>query len=276
MELDRFKDVKLHGIGKILHQIVLILTYPFRHIFKFLAFLFVAGVILASIPMMKGVSYTHIVDWYLLRYHEAKKEAESNMTVETTPVLPAESEKVFKEVAAPKIIRKHPAAENSGHNGARRAFKRAEAPFRRIEVKEKPEMSVTVEKPSLNEQVIKNQALPKVESNNQNRYYRIDKTLPLVYEDNPVQIEGRALVFSANDLTVGDTYLYLYGVYTDPQKYDMQKAVQYLEELTNGKTLVCQLVAYTYQNIATGVCFLDGRSVNQNLVDAGFADNIAL
>ena len=68
----------------------------------------------------------------------------------------------------------------------------------------------------------------------------------------------------------------LYGIYTDPAKYNQDDANQYLKELADGKILECKILAYTYRNIATGVCFLDGRSVNRNLVDAGFADNVAL
>ena len=97
-----------------------------------------------------------------------------------------------------------------------------------------------------------------------------------MYEDTPTTVEGETFVFSANEISVGNTYIILYGIYTDPEKYNQDEAGQYLKELADGKMSECKIVAYTQHNIATGVCFLDGRSINQNLVDAGFADNIAL
>ena len=108
------------------------------------------------------------------------------------------------------------------------------------------------------------------------KYYRRDDTLPLVYEDTPQTVKGETFVFSANEISVGNTYIILYGIYTDPEKYNQEDANQYLKELADGKMLECKIVAYTLHSIATGVCFLDGRSINQNLVDAGFADNVAL
>ena len=68
MDFGRLKDIKIHGWGKVLHIIVMGLTYPLRHFFKFLAFLLVFIVILMAIPMMFGVSYKDIPSWYLLRY----------------------------------------------------------------------------------------------------------------------------------------------------------------------------------------------------------------
>lgn len=107
-------------------------------------------------------------------------------------------------------------------------------------------------------------------------YYRVDKSLPLVYEQTPKEITGTAFVFKPNELSVGNTYMYLYGIYTNPKKYDTQKALTYLKELADGQTLTCRIVAYTRRKIATGVCFINSMSLNQSMVDAGFADNVAL
>ncbi len=106
--------------------------------------------------------------------------------------------------------------------------------------------------------------------------YRKIENLPLKYEEKPQHIEGKAIVFGANDLSVADNYIILYGIYTDEGKYDIQKATEYLRELADGKQIECEIVAYTYQHYATALCFINGKSINQNLVDAGFAENIAL
>lgn len=284
MELDRLKDIRLSGLGRVLHKLVMILTYPFRHIFKFLGLVVVLMVFLAAVPMIQGVRSDRILNWYLESYYrimdgfggglpeiapypDGKAPAASEK--QALPV--AEAEKpVFKEVAAPAVIRKNP-VQPAGDNGKfrRKAFKKqtdAET-FRRINVAEAPAGKAAV--PALKQETA---ASPrKAES-----YYRKDDSLPLVYEENPAEISGDAMVFSANDLTVGNNYLFLYGIYTDPEKYDTEKAREYLEQLLQNKTVSCRIVAYTYQNIATGVCFLDGKSINRLLVDAGFADNVAL
>ena len=106
--------------------------------------------------------------------------------------------------------------------------------------------------------------------------YRKVETLPIIYIDTTEHIEGTALVFGANDLSVDDKYVILYGIYTNSYRFDIEKAASYLRDLVDKKNIECEIVAYTYQNYPTAICFLDGVSINQHLVDAGFADNIAL
>ena len=299
MELDRLKDIKLHGVGKIVHILVMIITYPLRHFFKFLAFLIVFVVILAAIPMMKGVRYTDIPDWYLLRYDEIEKNTVGNVTEpsKVQPLHPVTEE--IKEVSAPKIIRQEPTKIPTAEPGPgrRQAFRRAEmqepqtdndikAPRQYPVMKIKPAEDVVRPQrfgvsPAISENIsgVKSSGIRKdvsVPHPEDNLHYRKDENLPLVYEEDPAKVSGQAFVFSANELSVGNTYIILYGVFTDPRKYNQDQAHQYMKELADGKMLVCRIVAYTYQNIATGICFLDGQNINQNLVDAGFADNIAL
>lgn len=294
MDFGRLKDIKIHGWGKVLHIIVMGLTYPLRHFFKFLAFLLVFIVILMAIPMMFGVSYKDIPSWYLLRYDETKaseqREIQPDTSVKTTV---AEPENI-KEVSAPKVVHVNsPAtAVTATGSGRRQAFKKVEAepmetPRRTYQTMkinseneaENPrrELALTIaENVGTAEDEKRKPAMAQRLSPEDDLHYRKIDTLPLVYEDNPQKISGQTFVFSANEMSVGDTYIILYGVYTDPRKYDQAKAHQYMKELADGKMMVCRIVAYTYQNMATAICFLDGRNVNQNLVDAGFADNVAL
>ena len=298
MELDRLKDIKLHGVGKILHMLVMIITYPLRHFFKFLAFLIIFVVILAAIPMMKGVRYTDIPDWYMLRYDEIEKNTVENVIkpVEVQPQQPAEED--LKEVSAPKIIKQEPLPAAEPGPGRRQAFKRAGGQEPQTDNNTKAARQYPVMKIKPAENAIRPQqpeAFPPAAENNagslipsgvhenvpvlhpeDNLHYRKDENLPLVYEDEPAKVSGQAFVFSASEMSVGDTYIILYGIYVDSRKYNQDKAHQYMKELADGKMLVCRIVAYTYQNIATGICFLDGQNINQNLVDAGFADNVAL
>lgn len=296
MELDRLKTIRLHGFSKLIHTLVMIVTYPLRHIFKTLFVLFVAIVIIIAVPLIKGVPFGSIADWYLLRYDETKS------------VLSQEADKADNmqqindrmAVSAPKIIRKQPQGIEPTPSTERKAFKVADgeqAPkkqYKIMKLKKAPTMDRSAPEyvPSgfkasseilpLEEQPaeieVSSKALTEpvgVEPQTKEYYKKID-SLPLTYEEQPQEVKGKTFVFSASEISVGDDYLILYGIYTDPAKYDVNKAHQYLKDLVDGKNLRCMIVAYTYNNIATGVCFLNGISVNQNMVDAGFADNIAL
>lgn len=292
MELDRLKTIRVHGFAKLVHTLVMIITYPLRHIFKTLFALFIAAVIIIAVPMIKGIPFAGIANWYLMRYDETKADL-TEVVNKVEKEQPAEA----PQVTAPQVIRKQPQGVEPQPTQGRKAFKVVEtetAPkkqYKIMKLKKAPPMdrsgadsyetfvAPTDDRP-LPEvyEPVKSEpkAKPVFSGTAQKEYYRKDETLPLVYEDTPQEVSGKTFVFSASELSVGDAYLILYGIYTDPSKYDVEKAHQYLKELVDGKNLRCMIVAYTYNNIATGVCFLNGISINRNMVDAGFADNVAL
>ena len=109
-----------------------------------------------------------------------------------------------------------------------------------------------------------------------NLQYKKLKDLNLVYLDTPERITGETIIYGANELSVDDTYLYLYGIYTNPNIHDVQKARTYLRELIADKNVECYIVAKTQKGLATAICFADGKNINQNMVNAYLADNIAL
>ncbi len=295
MDLIRLKTFRLHGAAKFFHTLFMIITYPLRHIFIFLTCVVIFLAVLIALPMLFGISAEHIGDWYML------KCGENNICTAIQDNLEKVTKKEPAEVSAPKIIRAQPVEENEAMLESRQVFKKAGAPvapedaesepeskpkkqYKIMNIKKNPPISRAEVMPTVikaeNSQEVK---LPEVAAENKaepelpaSQYYRRDDSLPLTYEDNPATVKGETFVFSANEISVGNTYMILYGIYTDPTKYNQDEANQYLRELADGKMLECKIVAYTYRNIATGVCFLDGRSVNRNLVDAGFADNVAL
>ena len=114
MKFESLKGIRLQGIGKAIHKFFLAITFPFRRCFLFLGLLLVGVVIIAAIPMSQGVSYKHIVDWYLLRYDEVKDSVpekirtkpeaiERKLKNELKKELKKEKRKEFKfkETAAP-------------------------------------------------------------------------------------------------------------------------------------------------------------------------------
>lgn len=286
MELDRLKDIKLHGAAKFFHVVFMVLTYPLRHPFRFVFFAAAVALALAVVPLRQGVAWRDVLKWYMpvpetsvsdvavakpksqhkLPYPHVASQPVVAPEPDDSPLLPPPS-----EVKLPKQYKPMKLPESWQARESVQAEKVLEE-----------DKQVVVQEPQANVEVLvapSSEIAPKIEQKTKpmpKPAYRKLDTLPLVYEEKPKRIRGKAMVFSPNELTVGKTYMFLYGIYTDPQKHGMVAAEQYLTDLVRGKRLECDLVAYTYDNLPTGVCYIDGRSVNQNMVDAGFADNIAL
>lgn len=104
----------------------------------------------------------------------------------------------------------------------------------------------------------------------------VSQKLPLVYLKDPVSVSGKALVQNANEIIVDGTYIFLYGIYVDPNLPKGIEAKKYLEQFVKDKVVRCDIVAYTYQDIATALCYVDDDSINQRLVDEEFSRNVAL
>ena len=98
----------------------------------------------------------------------------------------------------------------------------------------------------------------------------------LRYLDEPEEISGEARVYNANEMEVGGTYVFLYGVYSNPRSARGVKAAVFLRDALKGETVKCRILAYTADNVATGECFAGGISINKILVDRGFSDRVTL
>ena len=106
--------------------------------------------------------------------------------------------------------------------------------------------------------------------------YRKVEGLGLTYLSAPVFLKGEAIVYGANELYIDGKYIYLYGIYTDPMKYDEQKVTAYLHDLVTNGEIQCLVIAYTADGVGTALCFSADSNINQMLVDQNMADNIAL
>ena len=98
----------------------------------------------------------------------------------------------------------------------------------------------------------------------------------LRYLDEPEEISGEARVYNANEMEVGGTYVFLYGVYSNPRSARGVKAAVFLRDALKGETVKCRILAYTADNVATGECFAGGISINKILVARGFSDRVTL
>lgn len=107
-------------------------------------------------------------------------------------------------------------------------------------------------------------------------YFKRNDELNLTYVDEPEKISGRYTVINANEALVGKQEVFLYGVYTQPRSDEAIAAGNYLMNKFDGKQADCYIGAWTEQNVATAICFVDGVSINHALVDEGWAQNISL
>lgn len=107
-------------------------------------------------------------------------------------------------------------------------------------------------------------------------YYVENNSLNLEYLPEAQHLYGEAAVAGPNSLYIGDKFMFLYGIYTDPDIYDAAEAQDYLEKITEGRKVHCEIVAETYSHTATALCFVQGVFINKALVDRKLARNVAL
>ena len=102
------------------------------------------------------------------------------------------------------------------------------------------------------------------------------RKLNLKYLDKPKEISGSVKIINANEIKVDDIEIFLYGIYVDPNTSQGVKAENLLREMVTDKKVVCSIIAYTFQDVATAKCFIGGKNINNALVDAGLSNNVAL
>lgn len=272
MSMSDFKALRLHGFGKFLHSIVMFVTYPFRHPLRLLIFLAVVLGILCAIPLIKGVPLTKAPAWYAMQIGKAFSPAPNKNVALKVKTVAKKAEKPKKFAKQIKLKHSTVKKEVQEQQVTPEKEKYAVWNIEKPKTNAAPKVVQEENKPLFDEtkdSVVEIKKQPKVQ------FRKVDN-LPLVYSDDPEIIYGSAIIYGPNEFYIEGKYLYLYGIYTDPDRYDVAKAQTYLRELINGEKLECYIVAITLDGIETAICLKDGRSINQSLVDAGFADNIAL
>ena len=288
-----FKDLRLEGAAKWVHRFVMFVTYPFRHFFVFLILVLIVLAVGVAIPLFNGVSFENIAGWYgqklgvvvpiknpeiktapkKIKPLTFKKEIKlKHADFEPKPANPENVEKkaaqeadTGEKYAAWKIKNKN--VSQSGEIKAAPVAEKAKEtpvvsePEKEIKIKTKPSENTIAPSPKAD--------LPVVQFTKRD-------DLDLVYYETPKHISGEAIIYGANEISVDDTYLYLYGIYTNPDIHNEALARSYLRELLAKQTTDCYVVAETKDGIGTAICFAAGKNINQSLVKAYLADDIAL
>ena len=167
-------------------------------------------------------------------------------------------------------------SETSSESETKKEEKVIETPEK--EVIKEPTEAESQEKsetlPKVNVDVPKKYVMPKDESLYE--YPAEKKVSSLKYLDYPYEITGQATVHDNNEIEVNGEFIIMYGIYMHPYTVQGGQATQYLKDLIENKVVTCGIVAYTTQNIATGICYYGGENLNRSMVIKGLTKNVAL
>ena len=285
---------KPSGFGAVLHKSVMFLTYPFRKPWGILVILLLLAAAAYIVPIYVykvPVKEVHTWYWEKIKFLETGDLSEVSNTV---------SNKFSKLLNKIPMLSEEPAkgtdrlveAAPSQKEIRRQMFKAASAGAKRQKVDvlaEEADNVVAVEMPQPivvaeenKKEEIRYQQVAEERKNGFDEKPVIVKKVSmedgdmLRYLPQPEKISGLVKVYNANELDVGGTYIFLYGIYSSPKTSRGVKAGVFLKEALDGETVNCDILAYTADNVATGECFVEGISINKILVERGYSDRVSL
>lgn len=272
------------GFKGFLHRTAMFLLYPLRKPLIFFPLL----ILLYLIPTFIGARPSEVHVWYWNKIKSAYNSAAGVVSDKVNPWF-ADKEEAVPELGG-KALPERGIDQLVGMRQKavrRQMFEKAKSAPQAVDILENEEI-VPVSEIKRDEQpqpvadVVQeyNDKISELSSRNTapagSATITVSQKLPLVYLKDPVPVSGKALVQNANEIIVDGTYIFLYGIYVDPNLPKGIEAKKYLEQFVKDKVVRCDIVAYTYQDIATALCYVDDDSINQRLVDEEFSRNVAL
>lgn len=279
------------GWGAALHKTAMFLTYPFRKPLYLLLILVLIIAAAAAVPIYYGAKPQEVHIWYMEKFREMKNTDLSKVSskfsqlVNKIPALSSTPDKgtdrLVDVAPSQKEMRRRMFKAASGAKPQRVDILAEEA----VDVVAVPQAvrEIETENDNTAEAVAVKQepAAAKTGVAFENKPVIIKKVSAadgnmLRYLDEPKEISGTVKVYNANELEVGGTYLFLYGVYSNPRSARGVKAAVFLRDALREEVVSCRILAYTADDVATGECFAGDVSINKILVDRGFSDRVAL
>ena len=251
------------GFKGFLHRTAMFLLYPLRKPLIFFPLL----ILLYLIPTFIGARPSEVHVWYWNKIKSAYNSAAGVVSDKVNPWF-ADKEEAVPELGG-KALPERGIDQLVGMRQKavrRQMFEKAKSAPQAVDILENEEVVPVSE--------IKRDEQPQPAAGSAT--ITVSQKLPLVYLKDPVPVSGKALVQNANEIIVDGTYIFLYGIYVDPNLPKGIEAKKYLEQFVKDKVVRCDIVAYTYQDIATALCYVDDDSINQRLVDEEFSRNVAL
>ena len=296
-------EMRISGLLGWVHRFVMFITFPFRRFWQILFVTLLLLAIAVAVPMFQGVKIYEVWNWYqeklpTKKIAEIKDEAKTKVDSKFASVkqkiqgiipggasAPVAADKEDNEprfvswnVAQFKKAKYQPKkkAKNSAIENMKAFEKLKNETQERKDDTAVAAVNMALNAPVSNETAeVEADVMPEVGDLSQ--YYRKLKNQDLAYVDAPEVLFDVADVVKANDLYINNTYIYLYGIYTDPRHYDEEQARAYLTSLTEGRKVRCDIVAYTVQTqSATALCFVGDVFINKAMVDQNLAANVAL
>lgn len=267
-------NITLNGKSKFFHKTAMVLLYPVRKPAIFIPVI----ILMYLIPTFIGAKPAEVHLWYWNKIKNATSDVSTK--IEDTAkklVKPIEGIKL-PEMGGSRVPERGidqvvdlPVSDNQ--NIRRQTFEKSKSAPVSVDILER-EASVAIvdvepsDKPYI-KAVAKKEA-PKVEE------VKSEKKLPLIYLENIEVVEGFAMVKSANEIMLQGKEIFLYGIYVDPITSKGVEAETYLKNFISNNTVRCEISAYTYQKVATAICYVKGQNINRTLVDKGYSRNVAL
>lgn len=243
------------GLVGLFHKFMMLLLFPLR---KPLWFLLIVTVLFLA-PTFHGVKPAEVHLWYWKHVSElsslisepfdgnprnaASEPKDTKQPVETTVSADnaPSSETLNQKAREPQLISQPPRKVH------RQIFGRAE------KTSAQPAVKTTI-KP-----VVQQKRLPNL------RYLSVSE-----------DISGIPTVINANEIRIAGQTMFLYGIFVQPASQKGIDGALYLRRLIEDKTVECKINAYTHQNIATAICYLEGVCLNRRMVELGYSQNVAL
>lgn len=271
-------DLRLRGWKKLLYKLGRVLLFPLR---RPLLTLFIA-LILFLAPTFRGVKPINVHKWYAAQIYKAyngllvwwgSRQPEvapgafkfNPSDVAPAPVTPSEF-----QVPAP-VEEKVPNILDTLRGSSKpedEAAAKKEEPAPQEEKQPEPE--------DVTERTIQRKGIRIPKDDSLYAYPENKKVYVLKYVDFPHEIVGRAKVHNCNEIEINGEFILMYGIYVHPYTAQGERAMQYLKDLVEGKEVKCGIVAYTEQDIATGICYVGEENINRNMVIKGYTKNVAL
>ena len=243
------------GFKGFLHRTAMFLLYPLRKPLIFFPLL----ILLYLIPTFIGARPSEVHVWYWNKIKSAYNSAAGVVSDKVNPWF-ADKEEAVPELGG-KALPERGIDQLVGMRQKavrRQMFEKAKSAPQAVDILENEEV-VPVSEIKRDEQpqpaadVVQeyNDKISELSSRNTapagSATITVSQKLPLVYLKDPVPVSGKALVQNANEIIVDGTYIFLYGIYVDPNLPKGIEAKKYLEQFVKDKVVRCDIVAYTYQ-----------------------------
>lgn len=260
-------DLFLHGWAKFFHNLIMFILYPLRRPLNFLLLM----ILLCGIALLPAyfldLDVKELPEWYKEQKNEIWQKVSNKAQLmyfayseDDAPVVRRRKSKTVS-AARPKneIVAKSAQPTEQKQPEARPEPKRYVGD--EIDIKYQKDM-----------EKYQNESVRK--TGRKNPLYGTQSRFRLNYTPEIMEVYGKAEVYNANEIMVGNVYMFLFGIYTDAKSSNYEYAKKFLQENIENQNVRCEILAYTEQNIATAKCYLGARCINDMLTDAGLAKKV--